>query len=51
MVIGDEQGAIEYYLSDNTDDSEYLSAQFYDNVVCVCNEAVYHFYKRLLTKL
>ena len=36
MVTGNEQGAIEYYLSDNADDSKYLSAQFYDdNAVCV----------------
>ena len=52
MAIGDEQGASEYYLSDNTDDSEYLSAQFYDdNVVCVCNEAVYHFYEMVVDEV
>ena len=52
MAIGDEQGAIEYYLSDNADDSEYLSAQFYDdNVVCVCNEAVYHFYETVVNEV
>ena len=52
MAIGDEQGAIEYYLSDDADDSEYLSAQFYDdNVVCVCNEAVYHFYETVVDEV
>ena len=36
IVTGNERGAIEYYLSDNADDSKYLSAQFYDdNAACV----------------
>lgn len=52
IALGDEQGALEYYLSDDADDSEYLSAQFYDdNVVCVCNEAVYHFYETIVDEV
>ena len=52
MALGDEQGALEYYLSDDADESEYLSAQFYDdNVVCVCNEAVYHFYETVVDEV
>ena len=52
IALGDEQGALEYYLSDDADDSEYSSAQFYDdNVVCVCNEAVYHFYETVVDEV
>ena len=52
MALGDDQGALEYYLLDHADESEYLSAQFYnDNVVCVCNEAVYHFYETIVDEV
>tara|TARA_B110000046_G_scaffold36996_1_gene40371 strand:- start:5742 stop:8240 length:2499 start_codon:yes stop_codon:yes gene_type:complete len=52
IALGDEKGALEYYLSDDSDQSVYRSAQFYnDNVVCVCNEAVYHFYETIVDEV
>lgn len=52
MKEGDEKGALEYYLIDDQDNSEYFSAQAYDdNVVCVCNEAVYHFYETIVDEV
>ena len=49
---GDEKSAEEYLLSDSEDASEYLSVQdFPDNVVCVCCEAVYHFYEKVVDEV
>ncbi len=49
MEKGEEEEAKKYLLSDPADSSDYLSAQsFTDNVVCVCDEAVYRFYETVI---
>lgn len=52
MAEGDEAGALEYFLIDDADQSEYSSAQFYnDNIVCVCNEGVYRLFETVVDEL
>ncbi|MFY0689379.1 MAG: carbohydate-binding domain-containing protein [Cyclobacteriaceae bacterium] len=52
MAEGDEAGAVEYLLSDDGDQSEYSSAQAYnDNIVCVCNEPIYRFYETVVDEV
>jgi len=49
MEEGKEEEAKKYLISDPADSSDYYSAQgFTDNVVCVCDEAVYRFYETVV---
>lgn len=52
MDQGDEQKANEYRLIDPDDESEYLSAQWYDdNVVNVARESTYRFYEKVVDEI
>ncbi len=52
MEAGLEQEAWEYRLIDPNDQSEYNSAQNYDdNVVCVCQEGPYRFFETVLDEI
>ncbi len=49
MEEGEEEEAEKYRIIDPLDSSDYYSAQgFTDNVVCVCDEAVYRFYETVI---
>jgi hexosaminidase len=49
---GDHVKANEYLLHDLNDDSEYNSAQNYnDNVICVCQESSYHFIEKVIDEV
>jgi hexosaminidase len=49
MEEGKEEEAKKYRISDPLDSSDYYSAQgFTDNVVCVCDDAVYRFYETVV---
>jgi hexosaminidase len=49
MEEGKQEEAEKYLLSDPDDQSEYSSAQLYnDNIICVCKEAPYVFYETVV---
>ena len=49
---GKQEAAEKYLLSDPDDQSEYSSAQLYnDNIICVCKEAPYTFYETVVDDL
>ena len=49
---GNIDKAMEYMLHDPEDQSEYRSAQLYsDNVVCICNQSAYRFYKKIISEI
>ncbi len=49
MKEGKKEDALKYRLIDPDDASQYNSAQnFNDNIICVCNEAPYLFYERVV---
>lgn len=49
MIEGKKEDALKYRLIDPDDTSLYNSAQnFNDNIICVCNEAPYLFYERVV---
>ncbi len=52
MKAGKESEALEYRLIDVNDTSKYSSAQLYnDNVVCIGQESVYHFYEKVVDEI
>ena len=52
MEIGDVESAEEYLLTDFEDQSEYISAQrFNDNVICVCRESSVRFFEKLVSEI
>ena len=52
MEIGDVESAEEYLLTDFEDQSEYMSAQrFNDNVICVCRESSVRFFEKLVSEI
>ncbi|MBK7214855.1 MAG: carbohydate-binding domain-containing protein [Bacteroidales bacterium] len=52
MALGKPAEAMEYLLRDTLDKSIYSSAQGYDdNVICVCNESVYSFLKKVISEI
>ena len=52
MEIGDVESAEEYLLTDFEDQSEYISAQrFNDNVICVCRESSFRFFEKLVSEI
>lgn len=52
MDDGRNEEAEKYLLSDPDDQSQYISAQLYnDNVVCVCRESVFTFYETVINDI
>ena len=49
---GNLAAATEYMLHDPEDESQYLSAQLYnDNVVCICDPSAYRFYEKVILEI
>ena len=52
MKLGDKQEAEKYLLIDPDDQSEYYSAQGYDdNIVCICRESSFTFYEKVIDEI
>ena len=52
MEAGDLEKANEYLLTDFNDESQYRSAQGYnDNIICICFESSYKFYHKVFSEL
>ena len=52
MELGDVESAEQYLLTDFNDESEYMSAQRYDdNVMCICRESSLNFIKKLIDEI
>jgi len=52
MRLGDKNEAEKYLLIDPDDESEYYSAQgFDDNIVCICRESAFTFYEKVIDEI
>ena len=52
MKLGDKQEAEKYLLIDPDDQSEYYSAQgFDDNIACICRESAFTFYEKVIDEI
>ncbi|MFL2628574.1 MAG: family 20 glycosylhydrolase [Candidatus Marisimplicoccus sp.] len=52
MKLGDSVEAEKYLLIDPNDESEYYSAQgFDDNIVCICRESAFNFYEKVIDEV
>ena len=52
MELGNQQEAEKYLLSDPDDESEYYSAQgFDDNIACICRESAFTFYEKVIDEI
>ena len=52
MELGDKGEAEKYLLIDPNDESEYYSAQgFDDNIVCICRESAFNFYEKVIDEV
>ncbi len=52
MAEGDEEGALHFRLDDPDDQSEYGSAQNWnDNVICICQDGAYNFMEKVFSEL
>ena len=52
MKLGDKEEAEKYWLSDPDDQSEYYSAQgFDDNIACICRESAFTFYEKVIDEI
>ena len=52
MKLGDKVEAEKYLLIDPNDESEYYSAQgFDDNIVCICRESAFNFYEKVIDEV
>ena len=52
MRLGDKDEAEKYLLIDPDDESEYYSAQgFDDNIVCICRESAFTFYEKVIDEI
>ena len=52
MELGDKGEAEKYLLIDTNDESEYYSAQgFDDNIVCICRESAFNFYEKVIDEV
>ena len=52
MKLGDKGEAEKYLLIDPNDESEYYSAQgFDDNIVCICRESAFNFYEKVIDEV
>jgi len=52
MKLGDKEEAEKYWLTDPDDQSEYYSAQgFDDNIACICRESAFTFYEKVIDEI
>ncbi len=52
IKLGDKGEAEKYLLIDPNDESEYYSAQgFDDNIVCICRESAFNFYEKVIDEV
>jgi hexosaminidase len=52
MELGNQEEAEKYLLSDSDDESEYYSAQgFNDNIACICRESAFTFYEKVIDEI
>ncbi len=52
MELGNQEEAEKYLLSDPDDESEYYSAQgFDDNIACICRESAFTFYEKVIDEI
>ncbi len=52
MELGNQEEAEKYLLSDPDDESEYYSAQgFNDNIACICRESAFTFYEKVIDEI
>jgi len=52
IKLGDKVEAEKYLLIDPNDESEYYSAQgFDDNIVCICRESAFNFYEKVIDEV
>ena len=52
MELGNQEEAEKYLLSDPDDESEYYSAQgFDDNIACICRESFFTFYEKVIDEI
>jgi len=52
MELGNQAEAEKYLLSDPDDESEYYSAQgFDDNIACICRESAFTFYEKVIDEI
>ena len=52
MDLGNQEEAEKYLLSDPDDESEYYSAQgFNDNIACICRESAFTFYDKVIDEI
>jgi hexosaminidase len=52
MELGNQAEAEKYLLSDPDDESEYYSAQgFDDNIACICRESFFTFYEKVIDEI
>jgi len=52
MELGNQDEAEKYLLSDPDDESEYYSAQgFDDNIACICRESSFTFYEKVIDEI
>jgi len=52
MELGNQEEAEKYLLSDSDDESEYYSAQgFDDNIACICRESAFTFYEKVIDEI
>ena len=52
MELGNQEEAEKYLLTDPDDESEYYSAQgFDDNIACICRESAFTFYEKVIDEI
>ena len=52
MELGNQEEAEKYLLSDPDDESQYYSAQgFDDNIACICRESAFTFYEKVIDEI
>ena len=52
LELGNQEEAEKYLLSDPDDESEYYSAQgFDDNIACICRESAFTFYEKVIDEI
>ena len=52
MKLGNKEEAEKYWLTDPDDQSEYYSAQgFDDNIACICRESAFTFYEKVIDEI
>ena len=52
VALGDQAAADEFYLADPKDESDYRSAQRYnDNIICICSEGLYNLFQKVVDEM